>query len=84
MRSRRSQRSLKVSHTQTSVPCGMLNNLTEVAFKSCYNNGLTTCKSHFPCPVTGFRLMDCFQMIGNVDGQTDKQTDGITPISKET
>ena len=22
--------------------------------------------------------------IGNVDGQTDKQTDGITPISKET
>ena len=28
MRSRRSRRSLKVSHTQTSVPCGMLNNIS--------------------------------------------------------
>ena len=28
MRSRRSRRSLKVSHTQTSVPCGTLNNAT--------------------------------------------------------
>ena len=28
-RSRRSRRSLKLSHTQTSVPCGTLNNIFE-------------------------------------------------------
>ena len=36
MRSRRSRRSLKVSHTQTSVPCGTLN--------SGYNKNFTRIK----------------------------------------
>ena len=35
MRSRRSRRSRKLSHTQTSIPCGMLNNsmMYEESFK---------------------------------------------------
>ena len=33
MRSRRSRRSLKLSHTQTSVPCGTLNKLIIVSFE---------------------------------------------------
>ena len=32
-RSRRSRRSLKLSHTQTSVPCGTLNQLVHVFLK---------------------------------------------------
>ena len=37
MRSRRSRRSLKVSHTQTSVPCGTLNNVNRntLGFSNC-------------------------------------------------
>ena len=33
MRSRRSHRSLKLSHTQTSVPCGTLNSIGQTIFE---------------------------------------------------